>query len=103
MRMNFKKVILFAIGFLFMINYSFNAFADTLDSALNKFFSSNNINETLDAQSDVYAVGNNLRFNGIVKADYYCFEIDDLFVVGYGLDYEGFYRNVPYVFNWENK
>ena len=29
--------------------------------------------------------------------------IDDLFVVGYGLDYEGFYRNVPYVFNWENK
>ena len=38
MRMNFKKVILFAIGFLFMINYSFNAFADTLDSALNKFF-----------------------------------------------------------------
>ena len=69
MRISFKKVILFAIGFLFMINYSFNAFADTLDSASNKFFSSNNINETLDAQSDVYAVGNNLRFNGIVKAD----------------------------------
>ena len=38
-----------------------------------------------------------------LKPDYYCFEIDDLFVVGYGLDYEGFYRNVPYVFNWENK
>ena len=69
MRMSFKKVILFAVGFLFMINYSFNAFADILDSASNKFFSSNNINETLDAQSDVYAVGNNLRFNGIVKAD----------------------------------
>ena len=34
MRMNFKKVILFAIGFLFMINYSFNAFADTLDKQL---------------------------------------------------------------------
>ena len=38
-----------------------------------------------------------------LKPDYCCFEIDDLFVVGYGLDYEGFYRNVPYVFNWENK
>lgn len=38
-----------------------------------------------------------------VKTDYCCFEIEDLFVVGYGLDYEGFYRNVPYVFNWENK
>ena len=38
-----------------------------------------------------------------LKPDYCCFEIDDLFVVGYGLDYEGFYRNVPCVFNWENK
>lgn len=38
-----------------------------------------------------------------LKTDYCCFEIEDLFVVGYGLDYEGFYRNVPYVFNWEDK
>ena len=38
-----------------------------------------------------------------LKPDYCCFEIEDLFVVGYGLDYEGFYRNVPYVFNWESK
>jgi len=37
-----------------------------------------------------------------LKPDYCCFEIEDLFVVGYGLDYENFYRNVPYVFNWEN-
>lgn len=38
-----------------------------------------------------------------LKPDYCCFEIEDLFVVGYGLDYQGFYRNVPYVFNWEEK
>ena len=38
-----------------------------------------------------------------LKPDYCCFEIEDLFVVGYGLDYEGYYRNVPYVFNWESK
>lgn len=38
-----------------------------------------------------------------LKPDYCCFEIEDLFVVGYGLDYESYYRNVPYVFNWENK
>ena len=37
-----------------------------------------------------------------VTPDYRCFEIDDVFVVGYGLDYENYYRNVPYVFNWEN-
>lgn len=36
-----------------------------------------------------------------IEPDYCCFEIEDLFVVGYGLDYHGFYRNVPYVFNWE--
>ena len=32
-----------------------------------------------------------------------CIRDRDLFVVGYGLDYEGYYRNVPYVFNWESK
>lgn len=31
------------------------------------------------------------------QADFRCFEIDDLFVVGYGLDYAGRYRNLPYV------
>lgn len=32
-----------------------------------------------------------------VQADYYCFEIGNQFVVGYGLDYDGFYRNLPYI------
>lgn len=36
-----------------------------------------------------------------IKPNYCCFEIDDLFVVGYGLNYGDFYRNIPYVFNWE--
>jgi len=35
-----------------------------------------------------------------IVPDYCCFEIEDLFVVGYGLNYGDFYRNVPYVFNW---
>jgi hypoxanthine phosphoribosyltransferase len=30
-----------------------------------------------------------------VKADYTCFEIDNSFVVGYGLDYDGLGRNLP--------
>ncbi|MDB4508391.1 hypoxanthine phosphoribosyltransferase, partial [Akkermansiaceae bacterium] len=29
--------------------------------------------------------------------DYSAFEIGDEFVVGYGLDYDGKYRNLPYV------
>lgn len=32
-----------------------------------------------------------------VEADYSAFEIADEFVVGYGLDFDGKYRNLPYV------
>lgn len=32
-----------------------------------------------------------------VEPDYYGFEIDDKFVAGYGLDYEGYYRNLKFV------
>lgn len=32
-----------------------------------------------------------------MEPDYYGFEVDDKFVVGYGLDYEGYFRNLPYV------
>jgi len=32
-----------------------------------------------------------------VNIDYIGFEIDDKFVVGYGLDYQGYYRNLPYI------
>lgn len=31
------------------------------------------------------------------SADYRCFEIEDLFVVGYGLDCDQQYRNLPYI------
>jgi hypoxanthine phosphoribosyltransferase len=31
------------------------------------------------------------------RADFSCFQVDDLFVVGYGLDFAGRYRNLPYV------
>jgi hypoxanthine phosphoribosyltransferase len=34
---------------------------------------------------------------------YCCFQIPDVFVVGYGLNYGDYYRNIPYVFNWEEK
>lgn len=32
-----------------------------------------------------------------VEPDFYGFEIDDKFVVGYGLDYKGYFRNLPYI------
>lgn len=32
-----------------------------------------------------------------IDPDFYGFEVDDKFVVGYGLDYKGYYRNLPYI------
>ena len=50
---------------------------------------------------------NNLKFCALldkkckrvanVEADYYCFEVDDKYLVGYGLDIDGKYRNLPYI------
>ena len=42
------------------------------------------------------------RVHHEVKVDYSCFQIEDLFVVGYGLDYDQRYRNLPYVGVIEN-
>ncbi len=38
-----------------------------------------------------------------IEPDYYGFEIDNKFVVGYGLDYEGYYRNLKYIGYVEEK
>lgn len=35
------------------------------------------------------------------KADYSLFTIEDLFVIGYGLDYDEKYRNLPYIAEYE--
>lgn len=32
-----------------------------------------------------------------IEPDFYGFEVDDKFLVGYGLDYKGYYRNLPYI------
>lgn len=37
------------------------------------------------------------RRNVDYEADFRCFEVENLFVVGFGLDYAGEYRNLPYV------
>lgn len=38
-----------------------------------------------------------VRKSETVKADYVGFDVDDVFVVGYGLDYAQLYRNLPYI------
>ena len=36
-----------------------------------------------------------------LDADYSLFTIPDLFVIGYGLDYDEYYRNLPYIAEYE--
>ena len=47
----------------------------------------------------------NVNRNFHIDPDYVGFEIEDEFVVGYGLDYDGSYRNLPYIgiFNSKGK
>lgn len=37
-----------------------------------------------------------------INPDYIGFTIDDLFIVGYGLNYKDKYRNIPYIFSFED-
>ncbi len=37
-----------------------------------------------------------------VEADYTGFEIEDVFIVGYGLNYGDHMRNIPYIFTYES-
>ena len=73
------------------------------------------IDDILDTGRTLHAVGERMREQGAVEvktcvllskdreraeeveADFVGFVIGDEFVVGYGLDYEGRYRNLPYV------
>lgn len=73
------------------------------------------LDDILDTGRTLHAVANRLMEEGAVavhtavllakdkeraeevQADYVGFEIGDEFVVGYGLDYQGKYRNLPYV------
>ena len=32
-----------------------------------------------------------------IEPDYFGFEVGDQFLIGYGLDYNGYYRNIPYI------
>ena len=37
-----------------------------------------------------------------ITPDYFGYEIEDWFIVGYGLNYGSKYRNIPYIFSYED-
>ena len=61
------------------------------------------IKETLQSESDVKSIKTavllkkNIEREVEIEVDYFGFEIGSEFVVGYGLDYQGRYRNLPVV------
>ena len=33
-----------------------------------------------------------------IETDYYCFDVDDKYFFGFGMDYKGFYRNLQDIY-----
>ncbi len=71
---------------------------DIVDSGLTMSF----ITKTLQARNPKKILSASLLFKPEAlkvdyKPDFVGFEIGNEFVVGYGLDYQGYYRNLPYV------
>ena len=71
---------------------------DIVDSGLTMKFLLENLETRLPASLKVCAfLDKPARRRVQVRVDYTGFEIEDRFVVGYGLDYAGRYRNLPYL------
>ena len=72
---------------------------DIIDSGLTLKFLIDKINSTFNVNSLALAVmfDKKCARKHDVKVDFSAFDIDDKFIVGFGLDYEGIYRNLDYI------
>lgn len=72
---------------------------DIVDTGLTAKFLIDFINLNFHTKSTVFCslLDKKMTRKTNVSPDYYCFDVDDKFVVGYGLDYDGYYRNLPYI------
>ena len=71
---------------------------DILDTALTLSTVYNRINELKPASVKVCTLlDKNVQRSIDFHADYKCFDVENEFVVGYGLDYAQNYRNLPYI------
>ena len=53
-----------------------------------------------ESGNNIYIKPENLQIP--LKIDYTCFEIPNDFIVGYGLDYDGYGRNLPAIYTVMN-
>ena len=73
-----------------------------IDDVLDTGLTMKEVCETLyangaDSVVSTVAINKNGRRNVPFEADFCALHCDDLFLVGYGLDYNGKYRNLPYI------
>ena len=77
---------------------------DILDSGLTLSTLKANIEELKpNSVKTCVLLKKNIERNYNIEPDYYGFNIGEEFVVGYGLDYQGLYRYVPYIVTLEDK
>ncbi len=72
---------------------------DIVDTGLTAKFLIDFINLNFHTKSTIFCslLDKKITRKTDIAPDYYCFDIDDKFVFGYGLDYDGYYRNLPYI------
>ncbi len=72
---------------------------DIIDTGLTIKFLKDYIETTLKPKKLKIATMANKKMARIneVQPDFYGFEVDDKFIVGFGLDYDEIYRNLPYI------
>ncbi|MBE7705862.1 MAG: hypoxanthine phosphoribosyltransferase [Cyanobacteria bacterium SIG30] len=72
---------------------------DIIDTGLTLKFLKDYIESTLNPKTLKIATLIDKKISRLndMQPDFYGFDIDDKFIVGFGLDYEEIYRNIPYI------
>ena len=72
---------------------------DIVDTGLTAKFLTDFINSNFNTKTTVFCslLDKKVSRATDIEPDYYGFEIDDKFVVGYGLDFDGYFRNLRYI------
>ena len=72
---------------------------DIVDTGLTARFLIDFINANFKTKSTIFCslLDKKMTRKVDIEPDYYCFDVDDKFIIGYGLDLDQEYRNLPYL------
>ena len=72
---------------------------DIVDTGLTARFLLDFVNSNFETKSTTFCalLDKKMTRKIDIEPDYYCFDVDDKFIVGYGLDLDQEYRNLPYL------